>query len=182
MIARPTTKQMKQGFMKYSVYTRKDHPNHRGQRQSSRPFSMIFSAFLPLALAALILLAETGKAKAELKLCNTTSSRVGVAIGYREKDRWATEGWWNVASNTCEVLLKGKLIARYYYIHAVDYDRGGEWSGKDTMCTTDKAFTVYGVKDCIKRGYKRTGFFEIDTKNEHDWTVRLKYPDENGKK
>lgn len=121
-------------------------------------------------------------AKAELKLCNTTSSRVGVAIGYRDKARWATEGWWNVASNTCEVLLKGKLIARYYYIHAVDYDRGGEWSGKDTMCATDKAFTVYGVKDCVKRGYKRTGFFEIDTKNEHDWTVRLKYPDENGKK
>lgn len=121
-------------------------------------------------------------AKAELKLCNTTSSRVGVAIGYRDKNRWATEGWWNVASNTCEVLLKGKLIARYYYIHAVDYDRGGEWSGKDTMCTVDKAFTVFGVKDCVKRGYKRTGFFEIDTKNEHDWTVRLKYPEENGKK
>jgi uncharacterized membrane protein len=121
-------------------------------------------------------------AKAELKLCNTTSSRVGVAIGYRDKSRWATEGWWNVASNTCEVLLKGKLIARYYYIHAVDYDRGGEWSGKDTMCTVDKAFTVFGVKDCVKRGYKRTGFFEIDTKNEHDWTVRLKYPEENGKK
>ena len=123
-------------------------------------------------------------AKAELKLCNTTSSRVGVAIGYRdrEKSRWATEGWWNIASNTCEVLLKGKLIARYYYIHAVDYDRGGEWSGKDTMCTDDKAFTVFGVKDCVKRGYVRTGFFEIDTKNENDWTVRLKYPDENGKK
>lgn len=125
---------------------------------------------------------SVSSAKAELKLCNTTSSRVGVAIGYREKNRWATEGWWNVASNTCEVLLKGKLIARYYYIHAVDYDRGGEWSGKDTMCTVDKAFTVFGVKDCVKRGYKRTGFFEIDTKNEHDWTVRLKYPEENGKK
>ena len=91
------------------------------------------SSLKALFLAILAIAALSGSsipASAELKLCNTTSSRVGVAIGYRDKERWATEGWWNVASNTCEVLLKGKLIARYYYIHAVDYDRGGEWSGK----------------------------------------------------
>ena len=153
-------------------------------RNQSAPklYKGIFVGLMTMSLAFIALVGASTSAKAELKLCNTTSSRVGVAIGYREKDRWATEGWWNVASNTCEVLLKGKLIARYYYVHAVDYDRGGEWSGKDTMCTTDKAFTVFGVKDCVKRGYKRTGFFEIDTKNEDDWTVRLKYPDENGKK
>ena len=149
---------------------------------ASQYFKGIFVGLMTVSLIFIALIGTSSPARAELKLCNTTSSRVGVAIGYREKDRWATEGWWNVASNTCEVLLKGKLIARYYYIHAVDYDRGGEWSGKDTMCTTDKAFTVFGVKDCVKRGYKRTGFFEIDTKNEDDWTVRLKYPDENGKK
>ena len=121
-------------------------------------------------------------AKADLKLCNATSSRVGVSIGYQDPTGWATEGWWNIAAQTCETLLKGAVPSRFVYVHAIDYDRGGEWSGKDTMCTTDKAFTVYGVKDCVKRKYKRTGFFEIDTKNEHDWTVRLKYPDENGKK
>ena len=153
------------------------------RHQSASKFCKgLFVGLMTMSLALIALISTSPQARAELKLCNTTSSRVGVAIGYREKDRWATEGWWNVASNTCEVLLKGKLIARYYYIHAVDYDRGGEWSGKDTMCTTDKAFTVFGVKDCVKRGYKRTGFFEIDTKNEDDWTVRLKYPDENGKK
>jgi uncharacterized membrane protein len=150
---------------------------NKGHRKMRLPV-----ALLTVFVALMGLMATSTPSKAELKLCNTTSSRVGVAIGYREKERWATEGWWNVAANTCEVLLKGKLIARFYYIHAVDYDKGGEWSGKDTMCTTDKAFTVFGVKDCVKRGYKRTGFFEIDTKNEHDWTVRLKYPDENGKK
>ena len=50
-------------------------------------------------------------ARADLKLCNTTSSRVGVAIGYRDVQGWASEGWWNVASHTCETLLKGVLIA-----------------------------------------------------------------------
>src|SRR5712691_1752671 len=68
-------------------------------------------------------------ARADLKLCNTTASRVGVAIGYKDVEGWATEGWWNVASHTCETLLKGVLIARFYYIHAIDYDRGGEWGG-----------------------------------------------------
>lgn len=115
-------------------------------------------------------------ALADLKLCNTTASRIGVAIGYKDKEGWASEGWWNVASQTCEILLKGSLIARYYYIHAIDYDRGGEWGGKAQMCTDDKAFTIRDVIECARRGYKRTGFFEVDTQEEKDWTVRLTDP------
>ncbi|HVQ10811.1 MAG TPA: DUF1036 domain-containing protein, partial [Methyloceanibacter sp.] len=115
------------------------------------------------------------------KLCNTTSSRVGVAIGYRDVEGWASEGWWNVASHTCETLLKGVLIARFYYIHAIDYDRGGEWGGTLYMCTDDKAFTIRDVKECVKRGYKKTGFFEVDTGEERDWTVRLTDPEGEAK-
>ena len=124
--------------------------------------------------------AWTMPAAADLKLCNTTSSRVGVAIGYKDESGWVSEGWWNVASQTCEVLLKGSLIARYYYIHALDYDRGGEWSGKANMCTADRIFTIHGVDECPGRGFKRSGFFEVDTKEEKDWTVRLSDPGENG--
>lgn len=112
-------------------------------------------------------------ALADLKICNMTGSRIGVAIGYKDKEGWVSEGWWNVGPQSCEVLLKGPLIARFYYVHAVDYDRGGEWSGKDIMCTDDKAFTIRGVTDCAKRGYKRTGFFEVDTKEEEDWTIKM---------
>ncbi|HKJ63416.1 MAG TPA: DUF1036 domain-containing protein [Hyphomicrobiales bacterium] len=119
-------------------------------------------------------------AHADLKLCNTTSSRVGVAIGYKDDKGWVSEGWWNVASQTCEVLLKGTLVARYYYIHALDYDRGGEWAGKAYMCTDDKAFTIRGVSDCQNKGYKRSGFFEVDTTEEDDWTVRLTDPGDAG--
>jgi uncharacterized membrane protein len=115
-------------------------------------------------------------AHADLKLCNTTTSRVGVAIGYKDKEGWATEGWWNVAAHTCETLLKGVLIARYYYLHAVDYDRGGEWAGSISMCTDDKAFTIRETKNCVERGYKQTGFFEVDTGEERDWTIRLTDP------
>ena len=70
---------------------------------------------------------------------------------------------------------------RFYYIHAIDYDRGGEWGGTLYMCTDDKSFTIRDVKECEKRGYKRTGFFEVDTGEERDWTVRLTDPEGEAK-
>lgn len=142
---------------------------------AARVFAMFCVMFFTMVLGASML---PSAAKADLKLCNTTASRVGVAIGYKDAKGWATEGWWNVASHTCETLLKGNLIARFYYIHAVDYDRGGEWGGKSFMCTEDKPFTIRGVSNCAKRGHKRTGFFEVDTTEERDWTVRLTDPAE----
>ena len=118
----------------------------------------------------------------DLKLCNTTSSRVGVAIGYQDSTGWTTEGWWNISAQTCETLYKGTLSSRFYYVHAIDYDRGGEWAGKSVMCTTDKTFTIRGVQDCIRRGYKNTGFFEVDTQEANAWTIRLTDPSEGGAK
>ena len=41
------------------------------------------------------------------------------------------------------------------------------------MCTRDETFTIFGVEDCLARGYERTGFFEIDTQNRSDWTLQL---------
>ena len=140
----------------------------------------VSGALVALFVAGLML--GPAPALADLKLCNTTPSRVGVAIGYKDKKGWATEGWWNVPSHTCETLLKGNLIARYYYIHAIDYDRGGEWSGKAYMCTADKSFTIRGVLDCAKRGYRRSGFFEVDTSQENEWTVRLTDPGQGAAK
>src|SRR5665648_492578 len=123
----------------------------------------------------------TTPAIADLKRCNTTAGRVGVAIGYKDTEGWASEGWWNIASHTCETLLKGVLIGRFYYIHAVDYDRGGEWAGALFMCTDDKSFTIRDTAECEKRGHKRTGFFEVDTGEERDWTVRLTDPEGEAK-
>jgi uncharacterized membrane protein len=107
------------------------------------------------------------------RLCNKTASRVGVAIGYKDNEGWTTEGWWNVSSRSCETLLRGALVARYYYIYAVDYDRGGEWSGKAYMCSREKEFTIRGTENCLARGYDRTGFFEVDTSEQRSWTVQL---------
>jgi uncharacterized membrane protein len=123
--------------------------------------------------ALFALVASARPAAADFRLCNNTASRVGVAIGYKDANGWATEGWWNLPSNTCETILKGNLVARYYYVYAVDYDRGGEWLGHSFMCTRDKEFTIHGINDCLARGYDRTGFFEVDTGNQRAWTVQL---------
>ena len=112
-------------------------------------------------------------ASADLKLCNNTDSRVGVAVGYRDLKGWASEGWWNVGPHSCETLLKGGLTARYYYIYAIDYDKGGTWGGTAMLCTRDKLFTIRGIKECVARGFQQTGFFEVDTKEEPDWTISL---------
>ena len=118
-----------------------------------------------------------GLALADLKLCNATPGRVGVALGYQDKKGWATEGWWNIPSRTCESLLKGTLPSRYLYVHAVDYERGGEWSGTHYMCTKDNAFTIRDTKNCEERGFSRKGFYEIDTGTSQSWTIRLSDPE-----
>jgi uncharacterized membrane protein len=123
-----------------------------------------------LAAAATL---DAAPAAADFRLCNNTTSRVGIAVGYKENEGWNTEGWWNLAARSCETLLRGALVARFYYIYAVDYDRGGEWSGQAFMCTRDKEFTIKGTDDCLARGFDRTGFFEVDTGEQPSWTVQL---------
>ena len=88
-----------------------------------------------------------------------------------------SEGWYLLKGNSCEVLLKEDLTARYYYIYAQDYDRGGEWAGRTPLCTRDKEFQIRGVEDCLARGYDRTRFFEIDTGEQKNWTIQLGEPE-----
>ena len=118
-----------------------------------------------------ILCANT--ASADFRLCNNTSSRVGISIGYKDSGSWTTEGWWNLSPRSCETMVRGDLVARYYYVYAIDYDRGGEWSGHAYMCTRQKEFTIQGSENCLARGFDRTGFFEVDTGEQRTWTVQL---------
>jgi uncharacterized membrane protein len=142
-----------------------ENPHH------THPCPTRIAAGLIPALAVMCL--WNSSAAADFRLCNNTSSRVGIALGYKDAEGWTTEGWWNVSSRSCETLLRGTLVARYYYIYALDYDRGGEWSGQAFMCSRDKEFTIKGTENCLARGFDRTGFFEVDTGEQRAWTVQL---------
>jgi uncharacterized membrane protein len=141
--------------------------------QNSPRHRSISGASLLSALALAILCLWNNPAAADFRLCNNTASRVGIALGYKDAEGWTTEGWWNVSSRSCETLLKGALVARFYYIYALDYDRGGEWSGQAFMCSRDKEFTIKGTENCLARGFDRTGYFEVDTGEQRAWTVQL---------
>ena len=120
------------------------------------------------------LLVFTLPARADLRICNKTHNMVSVALGYRAERGWQSEGWWQAPAGDCRVLYQGSLADRsYYYLYAVDDVGGGEWDGSVFMCTRDETFTIFGVEDCLARGYERTGFFEIDTQKRTDWTLQL---------
>ncbi len=133
---------------------------------------MAAEKFACALLLAAVLVAPAA-AHADFRVCNQTGSRVGIAVGYKEGESWVTEGWWNIPANNCETLIRGTLGSRFYYVYAIDYDQGGEWSGKAFMCTRDREFTIKGTGDCLARGYNRTGFFEVDTVEQKNWTVQL---------
>jgi uncharacterized membrane protein len=130
-----------------------------------------------LAIAALVMLPATlalpQPALADLRVCNQTQSTISIAFGYRADSGWQSEGWWVANPEACATVYQGDLGARYYYLYAVDDMAGGAWDGSVFMCTQDSSFTIFGVEDCLARGYERTGFFEIDTQDRTDWTMQL---------
>ncbi|MEM8877022.1 MAG: DUF1036 domain-containing protein [Pseudomonadota bacterium] len=128
-----------------------------------------------LAIAGLAA-APALEAHADLRVCNSTESLIGVAIGYHDGRAWVSEGWWNVDRNSCRILLEGDLISRFYYVYAIDYDKGGEWSESFTLCTEDKEFVIRGADRCEERGFHANGFMEVDTGEQRSWTVQLTEP------
>jgi len=141
-------------------------------------------------LALLVMLvggmfAAAAPAYADLKVCNQTADPVSIALGYRAKQGWQSEGWWVAAPSQCATVFQGNLNARFFYLFAADDIGGGAWDGDVYLCTRDDSFTIFGVEDCLARGYERTGFFEVDTQNKTDWTLQLTDPaanasDQNG--
>ncbi|HTJ56339.1 MAG TPA: DUF1036 domain-containing protein [Devosiaceae bacterium] len=137
---------------------------------------------LGLALLALLLggaFVSVTPAFADLRVCNQTADPVSIALGYRAERGWQSEGWWVAAPSQCATVYQGNLNSRFFYLFAADDIGGGAWDGNVYMCTRDDSFTIFGIEDCLARGYERTGFFEVDTQNKSDWTLQLTDPAAN---
>lgn len=128
---------------------------------------------LKWAFGALFASLAACSARADLSICNKTSLPVAVAIGTYEAGEWWSNGWTEVQSGACGVLVKGELSARYYYAYAVHLGAAGAWDGNRSFCVADEPFRIQGRTDCEKRGFKRAGFFEMDTKELKTWTQYL---------
>jgi uncharacterized membrane protein len=108
------------------------------------------------------------------RLCNNTASRVGVAVGYKDAEGWTTEGWWNLPSRSCETVLKGNLVARYYYVYAIDYDHGGEWMGTGCLCAPATRNSRSAVSVTVWRAVTTAAAFSRwIPASSAAWTVQL---------
>jgi uncharacterized membrane protein len=135
---------------------------------------VVVTAAAPATLAPAVTAdAEAESGDGSLRVCNQTANPVSIALGYRAERGWQSEGWWVAPPGECKTVYNGKLDARYYYVFAADDIGGGSWDGEVYMCTRDETFTIFGVEDCLARGYERTGFFEVDTQNRSNWMLQL---------
>ena len=137
---------------------------------------------LALLLAGLVLSAlgfSAAPAFADLRVCNQSTNQVSIALGYRADKGWQSEGWWVAPPTKCAIVYQGDLHSRFFYLYVADDIGGGTWDGSVYMCSRDESFTIFGVEDCLARGYERTGFFEVDTQNRTDWTLQLTDPANN---
>ena len=144
--------------------------------------SLVHPLRLAILVVGLVLSALTlsaAPARADLRVCNQSANPVSIALGYRADKGWQSEGWWVAPSTKCAVVYQGDLHSRYFYLYVADDIGGGAWDGSVFMCTRDESFTIFGVEDCLARGYERTGFFEVDTQNKPDWTLQLTDPANN---
>lgn len=117
-------------------------------------------------------------AKAELKVCNKSSSTAYVAVAYEtSNDTWLSEGWWRIAKGSCEVVVPGTLDG-YYYLYAGDEDENAIWKGKDkelSFCVKpDEDFKLTMTGDnCSGSGTKKRVFWELDLQGEKSFTQDL---------
>src|SRR5580704_181083 len=83
------------------VGTMTGQPRERGIRRAlsrlAGAHTLITGQLLVGQLLALPLVLIPGSAAADFRLCNNTSSRVGISVGYKENEGWTTEGWWNLS-------------------------------------------------------------------------------------
>lgn len=127
--------------------------------------------FLPFVAG--LCLAAAPAARAELRVCNKTANMVALALGGFDGKEWSSRGWFYAPPKECVTLIKGALSSRYYYLHGVHMSVDGGWEGNRGFCVSAKNFAILGRNDCEARGYKRAGFFEIDTGDKDTWTTFL---------
>jgi uncharacterized membrane protein len=152
---------------------RKENITGTGHAAGRRIFRRGLGVCISLLAACGFSIVLSEPAAAEFRVCNATQNLVGVAIGYRSKEGWISEGWWQIPATECATLIEGQLQSRYYYLYAEDAARGGRWTGNVNMCVAENEFKITGVQDCYARGFQQFGFKEYDTGRQGSWMVQL---------
>jgi uncharacterized membrane protein len=141
---------------------------------------------LSFAVLAIAALTTVSPSNAEFRVCNKSTQRLDVAIGYDGgRQGWIAEGWWVIDVNKCTTVKGGDLNSRNYYLYATN-NNGSEWIGSDgeggaPFCVkVGKVFTLYQRKygdnrdeDCKKAGLDSKSFLMVDVGEYRRWTHTL---------
>ncbi|MEI9805661.1 MAG: DUF1036 domain-containing protein [Pseudolabrys sp.] len=128
-----------------------------------------------IAVPAVLLAASGHPALADFRLCNNTGGRVGGRHrlqGMPRAGRRKAGGTFR--RRTCDTLLRGALVARYYYIYAVDYDRGGRMvRSRLHVLSRGKNSRFAAPITAWRAATTAPGSSRVDTTEQRSWTVQL---------
>ena len=132
-------------------------------------------AFLALTVLVLASFAPSSGSWAGFEVCNESSQRVDVALGYRHGQfGWTSEGWWTLQTDQCRTIMHGDLSSQHYYLYATG-SRGAVWQAQGgqegrSFCIQSKRFVLQnrnfrknGETDCESYNLKRKQFLVVDT-------------------
>ena len=123
------------------------------------------------------------QAQAGLSVCNASSFRISVAVGYVDRQEgWVSEGWWIVDAGDCKAAISSPLSNRFYYVYAqgVAEHSATKFSGTAPFCIRFEKFKLYQAQygkdtedDCSRAGLRSAKFLKVDTNNLPNHTVKL---------
>jgi uncharacterized membrane protein len=131
-------------------------------------------------LCAILFCFGVTPASAALKLCNQTSYVLYAAVGWRDGNNVAAQGWKRVIPGDCRDLLHQPLAAVPYFLFARSSSaHAGEvrnWGGNTSLCIKDTDFAVTGTateQSCSDENAYPESFSAIDTHGMSSWTTTL---------
>jgi len=101
-----------------------------------------------------------------LTFCNRTQDAVWAALARDTQGKKVSKGWWHLQPGQCEKVIRDRLATeRFVYAFAEHSDESKDkpWAGAFNFCTRAQIFEIEGAEDCQGRGFKQTGFLQIDT-------------------
>ena len=141
-----------------------------------KTFAALFGLTTVATLGSLVV--DIAPARADLRVCNDSTSTAYVSVAYSVADnRWQSEGWWRIPKGRCDILVKGDLDG-YYYLYATDEDEKFVWEGdkpgQEFCVVTEKDYKlVFDGDACRGAGTAKRQFFELDLRGESSFTQRL---------
>lgn len=112
--------------------------------------------------------ADTG-----LQVCNRSTERSALALGYRDGDAWVSEGWHVLERGQC-LRAAERSAGKTFYYHSTG-ERGGSWGSGYTLCIKPvEAFRIEGTADCETRGFGAALFDKLEIPADRDgYTLTL---------